>query len=49
MGDTYDVAAEFHSLWNKGKDDATLRFVVQDKNHTLARLQVNKVDSVCYR
>lgn len=45
-GYIYDVAAEFHSLWNKGKDDATLRFVVQDKNHTLARLALLK--SIAY-
>jgi arginyl-tRNA synthetase len=23
-----DVAAQFHTLWNKGKDEATLRFIV---------------------
>jgi arginyl-tRNA synthetase len=23
----YDVAAAFHGLWNKGKDDASLRFL----------------------
>jgi arginyl-tRNA synthetase len=25
-----DVAAAFHGLWNKGKDDATLRFILAD-------------------
>ncbi|MBV8651619.1 MAG: arginine--tRNA ligase, partial [Alphaproteobacteria bacterium] len=25
-----DVAAGFHGLWNKGKDDATLRFILAD-------------------
>jgi len=35
----YELASEFHSLWNKGKDDPTLRFVIpQDKDVTLARL-----------
>jgi|SRR5579864_2037035 len=34
-----DLAALFHVLWNKGKDDATLRFVVTaDEELTLARL-----------
>jgi arginyl-tRNA synthetase len=35
----YDVAAGFHGLWTKGKDDASLRFVVKDEPRTtLARL-----------
>lgn len=34
-----EVAAGFHGLWNKGKDDATLRFIVEDDEAlTLARL-----------
>jgi len=34
-----DLSALFHMLWNKGKDDATLRFVVSgDKSLTQARL-----------
>ncbi|MBL4691876.1 MAG: arginine--tRNA ligase [Magnetovibrio sp.] len=34
-----DVAAEFHGLWNKGKDNKSLRFIVaNDKELTLARL-----------
>ena len=34
-----DVAAEFHGLWNKGKDDKSLRFVIADDAElTLARL-----------
>ncbi len=34
----YDLAASFHGLWNKGKDDATLRFLVaDDKPVSLAR------------
>jgi arginyl-tRNA synthetase len=24
----YDVAAAFHGLWNKGEDDASLRFLI---------------------
>jgi arginyl-tRNA synthetase len=35
----YDLASDFHALWNKGKDDATLRFLVDaDEELTLARL-----------
>ena len=34
-----DLAAGFHALWNKGKDDATLRFIVPgDRDRTQARL-----------
>jgi arginyl-tRNA synthetase len=34
-----EVAAQFHTLWNKGKDDATLRFILAaDPPLTLARL-----------
>jgi arginyl-tRNA synthetase len=35
----YEVAAAFHGLWNKGKDDATLRFLLpDDPDLTMARL-----------
>jgi arginyl-tRNA synthetase len=34
-----DLAAGFHSLWNKGKDDAGLRFILQENpGVTMARL-----------
>jgi arginyl-tRNA synthetase len=34
-----EVAAQFHLLWTKGKDDATLRFLIAtDPDLTLARL-----------
>jgi arginyl-tRNA synthetase len=34
-----ELAAEFHQLWNKGKDDSALRFIVSgDAELTLARL-----------
>ena len=26
----YDLAAAFHGLWNKGKDEASLRFLIED-------------------
>ncbi len=35
----YDLAAAFHGLWNKGKDDARLRFLLDDDRElTMARL-----------
>ena len=38
-----DLATEFHALWNKGKDDASLRFILDgDRDLTLARLALVK-------
>ena len=38
-----DLATEFHSLWNKGKDDASLRFILEkDRELTLSRLALIK-------
>lgn len=35
----YDLASDFHALWNKGKDDATMRFLIDgDEGITVARL-----------
>ena len=35
----YDLASDFHMLWNRGKDDTTLRFLQKDRpEETLARL-----------
>lgn len=35
----YDLAAEFHTLWNKGNDDLSLRFIIEsDTERTHARL-----------
>ena len=35
----YDLASDFHALWNKGRDDASLRFLIEgDQEVTLARL-----------
>jgi len=35
----YDLAASFHQLWTKGKDNATLRFLIEDdRSLTTARL-----------
>jgi len=34
-----DLAAVFHGLWNKGRDDATMRFILEDEERkSLARL-----------
>jgi arginyl-tRNA synthetase len=42
-----EVAAAFHGLWNKGKDDATLRFILADQPAvTHARLAL--VQSVAF-
>lgn len=35
----YDLASQFHALWNKGNDDASLRFLLsEDRELTFARL-----------
>lgn len=35
----YDLASDFHALWNKGRDDASLRFLIDgDEEVTVARL-----------
>jgi arginyl-tRNA synthetase len=35
----YDLAADFHMLWNRGRDDAALRFLQADhKDETAARV-----------
>jgi arginyl-tRNA synthetase len=35
----HDLAAEFHGFWNKGRDDASLRFLIEgDKDLSMARL-----------
>lgn len=40
----YDLASDFHSLWNKGKESPQLRFIVKDRMHvTLARLAFLRV------
>jgi arginyl-tRNA synthetase len=42
-----DVAAAFHGLWNKGKDDTTMRFLLdEDPELTTARLALVKAVSI---
>ncbi|MBV8574868.1 MAG: arginine--tRNA ligase [Acetobacteraceae bacterium] len=46
----YDLASDFHMLWNRGKDDSTLRFLQQDRPaETLARLALVAATAVVIR
>ncbi|MGD0104379.1 MAG: arginine--tRNA ligase [Rhodopila sp.] len=46
----YDLAADFHMLWNRGKDDATLRFLQADRPaETRARLALVAATAVVIR
>ncbi|WP_119680279.1 arginine--tRNA ligase [Indioceanicola profundi] len=43
----YDLASSFHALWNRGRDDATLRFLIEgDEELTRARLALVKAVSL---
>ena len=44
----YDLASDFHSLWNKGKELPQLRFILQDQdNISLTRLAFLRVIRYC--
>jgi len=46
----YDLAADFHMLWNRGKDDSTLRFLQADRPaETRARLALVAAVAVVIR
>ncbi len=46
----YDLAADFHMLWNRGKDDSTLRFLQADRlAETLGRLALVAATAVVIR
>ncbi len=46
----YDLASDFHMLWNRGKDDAALRFLQKDRPvETLARLALIAATAVTIR
>lgn len=46
----YELAGDFHMLWNRGKDDAALRFLQQDRPaETLARLALVAASAVVIR
>jgi len=41
----YDLASDFHSLWNRGKDLRSLRFVIED-DHVLTQARLSLVEAV---
>ena len=41
----HDLASDFHSLWNRGKDSPHLRFVI-DSDTTLTTARLSLVESV---
>ncbi|MDM7947830.1 MAG: arginine--tRNA ligase [Oceanibaculum nanhaiense] len=42
-----ELAAEFHALWNKGRDEASLRFIIaEDEAVTLARMALVRAVAV---
>ncbi len=41
----HELAGEFHALWNKGRDDPSLRFLVED-NESLTRARLALIDGV---
>ena len=46
----YDLAGDFHMLWNRGKDDSTLRFLQADRpDDTRARLALVAATAVVIR
>jgi len=46
----YDLAADFHMLWNRGREDTTLRFLQPDQpGETLARLALVAATAVVIR
>jgi arginyl-tRNA synthetase len=46
----YDLASDFHMLWNRGKDDSTLRFLQSAQpGETLARLALVAATAVTIR
>jgi arginyl-tRNA synthetase len=46
----YDLAGDFHMLWNRGKDDSTLRFLQAERpDDTLARLALVAATAVVVR
>jgi arginyl-tRNA synthetase len=46
----YDLAADFHMLWNRGREDAALRFLqAEQKAETLARLALVAAVAVVIR
>ena len=44
-----DLAASFHALWNRGRDKPELRFIVDDKSVTIARLAMVEAAALVIR
>ena len=42
----YELASEFHGLWNKGNDDTSLRFVQDDKATSTAKIALARATGV---
>ncbi|MEO1788654.1 MAG: DALR anticodon-binding domain-containing protein, partial [Pseudomonadota bacterium] len=43
----YDLASEFHALWNKGNDDPSLRFIHEgDPQATAAKIALPRAVAV---
>jgi arginyl-tRNA synthetase len=46
----YDLASDFHMLWNRGRDDAALRFLQSDRrDETLARVALVAATAIVIR
>jgi len=46
----YDLAADFHTMWNRGRDDSTLRFLQADRPaETMARLALVAATAIVIR
>ena len=42
----YELAGDFHSLWNRGNDDKGLRFIQEDKTKALAKLALARAVAI---
>jgi len=42
----YELAGDFHSLWNRGNDDNGLRFIQEDKTTALAKLALARAVAI---
>lgn len=46
----HDLASDFHALWNSGKEEANMRFIIEDAQAlTIARLALIKACSITIR
>jgi arginyl-tRNA synthetase len=42
----YELASDLHGLWNRGNDDATLRFIQDDKATSQAKIALVRATGV---